>query len=273
MRYLPVMSSFVEELFLRLARETPLPQSRTASRTNSISLAARPHTRAQARIDPKAGSAPGPLPQSMTSSKKRSRKPKFGIFVDADAANTPFYPSPKKLKPNERAPLATKTDSANCTPAPSPRYLGEPFPFSPSDPLWENNENYDPRPCYMTPPPTPRSFSPTRSPSPQPSPRYRPARTPRPRQTPQAPASRQLSSPRDMTLYTALGIDIWQATTQEIRAAHHRFALEHHPDKVTLEQREEATHLMQIANAAAEVLLDSERREKYHRDGRLPWTT
>ena len=76
-----------------------------------------------------------------------------------------------------------------------------------------------------------------------------------------------------MTLYTALDINTWQATKQEIRAAHHRFALEHHPDKVAPEQREKATHLMQTANAAAEVLLDSKRRKEYHKDGRLPWTS
>lgn len=264
----------MEELFLRLACETPLPRSSAASRMMNTPFT-RPYTRAQAKVEQQSESNPSPLPQPTTSSKRRSRKPDFGIFVDADAANATFYPSPKKLKPNERLPLSARIDSANSTPAPSPHYPDEPFPFVPSDPLWENNENRDPRPCYVTPPSTPRSFSPTPSPSPspQPSPRHRPARTSRPCQTRRARSPRQLPPPRDMTLYAALGINTWQATTQEIRAAHHRFALEHHPDKVAPEHRQEATHLMQIANAATEVLLNSKRRKDYHKDGRLPWTT
>jgi hypothetical protein len=266
------MPNLMEELFLRLACETPLPRSIAASPTTNTPFT-RPYTRAQAKVEQRSGSVPGPLPQSTISIKKRIRKPEFGIFVDADAANASFYPSPKKLKPNERLPLSARTDSANSTPAPSPRYPDTPFPFVPSDPLWENNENHDPRPCYVTPPSTPRTLSPTPSPSPQQSPRHRPARTPRSRETQRAPSSRQLSPPRDMTLYAALGINTWQATTQEIRAAHHSFALGYHPDKVAPEQREESTQLMQIANAAAEVLLDNRRRKEYHRDGRLPWTT
>ena len=266
------MSNLMEELFLRLACETPLPRSSTASRTTDTPFT-RPYTRAQAKVEHQSGSAPGSLPQPTTLPKKRSRKPEFGIFVDADTANASLYPSPKKLKLNERLPLSARIDSANSTPAPSPRYHDEAFPFEPSDPLWENKENHDARACYVTPPSTPRSFSPTPAPSPQPSPRQRPAPTPRPRQTQRPRSPRQLPPPGDMTLYTALSINTWQATTQEIRTAHRRFALEHHPDKVAPEQREEATHLMQIANAAAEVLLNSKRRKDYHRDGRLPWTT
>lgn len=267
------MSNLMEELFLRLACETPLPQSRTARRTTNTPLIARPYTRAQARVDQQGASPPGPRPQPTATGKKRSRKPEFGIFVDANAANASFYPSPKKLKSNERLPLAARVDSGNATPVPSPRCPDTPWPFSPSDPLWEGKENFDPRPCYVTPPPTSRSFLPTPSPSPQPSPRRGPARTSRPRQTQRAPAYGQLSPPRDMALYTALGLNNWRATNREIRAAHQRFALEHHPDKVALGMRKEATHLMQIANAAAEVLLNDERRQEYHRDGRLPWTT
>ncbi|KAF3032070.1 hypothetical protein E8E12_000536 [Didymella heteroderae] len=267
------MSSLVDELFHRLACETPLPRSRTASRTTNTSSTAKPYTRAQARIEQRARSASGLLLQPTNSSKKRVRKPEFGIFVDADAANEPFLPSPKKFKPNERLPLTVRHDSANVTPVPSPRHPCVPFPFSPGDPLWENNENYNPRPCYATPPSTPRSLSPAPSPSPQPSPHYRSARAPRPRQSQRACSHRQLSPPRDLTLYKTLGINTWQATTEEIRAAHHRYAREHHPDKVAPEQREEATHLMQIANAAAEVLLDDMRRREYHKSGRLPWLT
>lgn len=266
------MSNLTEELFLRLACETPLPRSSTTSRTTNTPFT-RLYTCAQARVEQQPGSAPVPLPQPTTSTKKRSRKTEFGIFVDADAANASFCPSPKKLKPNEQLPLSTRIDSANSIPAPSPRYHDEPFPLLPSDPLWENKENHDVRACYVTPPSTPRSFSPTLSASPQPSLSHRPAPTTRPRQTQRARSPRQLTPPRDMTLYTALGVNTWQATTQEIRAAHRRFALEHHPDKVAPKWREEATHLMQVANGAAEVLLNSKRRKDYHRDGRLPWTT
>lgn len=267
------MSNITEELFLRLACETTLPQSRTARRTTTASFAARPHARAQARVDQLAGLPPEPCPQSTTTSKKRIRKPDFGIFVDTNAANTSFYPSPKKLKPNERLRLAARFDSVNTTPVPSPRYPDTPWLSSPSDPLWEGKENFDPRPCYVTPPLTPRSVSPIPSPSPQPSPRRRPARTSRARQTQRTSTPTQLSPPREMTLYAALSLTNWRATNQEIRAAHHRFALEHHPDKVAPGLREEATHLMQIANAAVEVLLNDERRQVYHRDGRLPWIT
>ncbi|KAF1922608.1 uncharacterized protein M421DRAFT_34709, partial [Didymella exigua CBS 183.55] len=198
-----------------------------------------------------------------------SRKPEFGIFVDADAANAPFFPSPKKLKLNERVPLAIRSDSGNMTPASSPRNSNIPLPVAPSDTLWENIENYDPRPRYTTPPSTPRSLSPTPSPSPHPSP-YRPVRTYRPRRAQRAPSSRPLPPPKDLTLYTALDLNTWTVTTEEIKAAHHKYAREHHPDKVAPEQREEATHLMQTANAAAEVLLDSRRRRAYHSSGRLP---
>jgi hypothetical protein len=267
------MPDFMEELCLRLACETPLPRSSAASRQTNTSFTARPHTRAQAKIEQQAGLVPNLPLQPSISSKKRSRKPEFGIFVDADAANAPFSPSPKKLKTNERVPLAARRDSANVTPAPSPRYPSTPFPFSSGDPLWENSENYDPRPCYVTPPSTPLSFSPTPSPSLHPSPQHRSARAPRPRRTQQASSPRPLLPPKDMMLYTALDIKTWQATTEEIRAAHHRYALEHHPDKVAPGLREEATHSMQIANAAAEVLLDSKRRRAYHKNGRLPWTT
>lgn len=258
----------MEELFLKLACEIPLPRSSTDRHTKNTP-STRPYTRARARIEQQSGTSP--LPQPSASTRKRSRKPEFGIFVDANAANASFYPSPKKTKPNERLPLTFRNDSANSTPAPSPRYPDSPFTFVPSDPLWENRENYDPRTCYMTPPSTPRSFSPAPSPSVQPSPGQNYARTPH--QTQRTSSSRQLPPPRDMALYTALDINSWKATKQEIRAAHHRFALEHHPDKVAPEQREEATHLMQIANAAAEVLLDSKRRREYHKDGRLPWTS
>lgn len=262
----------MEELFLRLACETPLPRSSTANRKANISFTAKSYIRAQAKIEQQAGLSPSPPLQSSTLNKKRSRKAEFDIFVDANAANVPTPPSPKKLKSNARVPLSIRTDTANLTPAPSPRYPDSPFPFSPSDPLWENIENYDTRPFYMTPPSTPRSFSPTPSLSPHPSP-HRPALAARPRQTQQAPSPRPLPPPKDMTLYTALDLNTWRATPEEIKVAHHKYACEHHPDKVAQAQREEATHLMQTANAAAEVLLDSKRRRAYHKSGRLPWIT
>lgn len=231
---------------------------------------AKPYTRAQARIEQEAGISPALPLQPPISNKKRSRQPDFGIFVDTDAANTSCYPSPKKLRSNERIPLTARPNSGNVTPAPSPCLPGITLPSSPSDPGWVNVENCDPCPVYMTPPSTPRSLSPTPSPNVSP---HRPSRPARPRHAHRSPSQRSIPPPKDMTLYRTLDLNSWRATAEEIKAAHRNYAREHHPDKVAPEMREEATHLMQVANAAVEVLLDSERRRAYHRTGKLPWTT
>lgn len=254
------MSDSVNELFLKLACKTPLPRI-------SESFPAKPYTRAQAKVD---ASAP---PQPPTSpSKKRGIKSEFNIFTDADGEHAPQLPTLKKLKPNARIPLSIKTDLANDTPLPTPRQPDRPFPFSQSDPLWADVENYDPLPeynlrtNYMTPPSTPGGPSPIPSPYPSPRPSTRAVRRRR------APTS-TLPPPRSMTLYLVLHLDSWKATDQQIRHAYRKVAAEFHPDKVAEDARETATQIMQNINAAKEVLLDGKRRRAYHVDGKLPWTT
>ncbi|KAF2623497.1 DnaJ-domain-containing protein [Macroventuria anomochaeta] len=263
------MSGFIEELFLRLACETPLPRSSAAGRRADKPFTTKPYTRAQAKVEQQAELLPSPHLQSSTTRKKRARKSEFDIFIDADAANTPLSPSPKKLKSNGRVPLSVRTNSGNDTPVPSPRFPNTPFPFSRSDPLWENVENYDTRPFYMTPPPTPGGPSPAPSPSPFAS-SYRATRSARTRRV---SSTKQLPPPKDKTLYTVLQLDDWKATKEEIKIAYRKVAVDNHPDKVAEGQREDATHMMQTVNAAKEVLLDDKRRRAYHSSGKLPWNT
>lgn len=262
------MSDFIEEFFLRLACETPLPNSITARSVTGRSFSAKSYTRTQAKFEQHNGLLRAPPLQSSTFSKKRSRKPEFDIFVDADAVNALPSPYPKKLKSNARTPLSVRTDLANVISLPSPRQPDRPFPFSCSDPLWANIENYDPRPYYVTPPTTPSSLPSTPFSSPL-SPRNRSTRTTRSRRVYSA---NSLPPPKDYTLYKVLELDSWEATEEQIKIAYKKVAVEYHPDKVSAEQRENATQIMQNVNAAREVLLNEKRRRAYHLNGKLPWT-
>ncbi|KAF9697773.1 hypothetical protein EKO04_004315 [Ascochyta lentis] len=279
------MSDFSEELFLRLACETPLPStsSSPAGHRPDTSFPKKPYTRAQAKSEQQARPLLSPALRSPVSSKKRSRKPSFDIFVDAAAVSIPLSPSPKKSKPNSRIPLSIRTDFANDTSLPCSRKPDRPFEYSRSDPLWANVENYDPRLHYMTPPPTPGGAShipsgpsttpggPWTAPPPPPAfPPIHPTRAPRPRRTPSANV---LPPPKDKTLYAALNLNNWKATEAQIKNAYRKVAVEYHPDKVAEEERETATRMMQNVNAAKEVLLDAKRRKAYHLSGKLPWTT
>ncbi|KAJ8110774.1 hypothetical protein OPT61_g6463 [Boeremia exigua] len=268
------MPDSLDELIFHLACKTPLPCSRTTGPSETRAFTAEPYTCAQASIEERTGTSSFPPLYTSTISKKRTRKPEFGIFIDSAVANTVPSPSPKKLKPNERLALAVKITSVNATPTPSPCEPDTPFPFSPADPLWENTENYDTRPCLLTPPPTPG-----RSP---PAPSRSPPNTPQHPTTPSRRSSRKnqlrrdfqtkpLPPPLDMILYNTLELDDWRVTEEEIKAAYKKVARDNHPDKVAKEQRDDATQLMQTMNAAKEVLLDSKRRRAYHKTGKLPW--
>jgi DnaJ-class molecular chaperone len=70
-----------------------------------------------------------------------------------------------------------------------------------------------------------------------------------------------------------LDLNDWQVTADEIKNAYKKVAVDHHPDRATEDQRAAATHMMQIVNAAKEVLLDIKRRRAYHLSGKLPFTT
>jgi len=258
----------MEELFLRLASDAPLPRGNVTVRRTARPFTAKPYSRAQAKVEQQTYLPQSPLLRPSRPSKKRSRKAEFDIFIDADTANIPPSPSPKKLTSNERVPLSVRTDLGNETSYPSPREPDRPFPFSRSDPLWANIENYDPRPYYMTPPPTPGGSSTASSPS-LPSPPRLSTRTARPRRTASA---NPLPPPKDRTLYRVLELNDWKVTADEIKIAYKRVAVDHHPDEVAEGEREAATHMMQTVNAAKEVLLNDKRRRAYHVSGKLPFT-
>ena len=262
------MSDFMEDLLLRLACETPLPRSNAANRRTAGLSTAKPYTRAQAKIEQQARLLPSSPLQSSIPSKKRSRRVEFDIFIDANTVNIPPTPSPKKLKSSARVPLSVRTNLGNEASYPSPREPDRPFPFSRSDPLWANVENYDPLPYYITPPPTPGGPSTTPSPSTSSPPRHstRTARLPR------IASTNPLPPPKDRTLYRVLGLSDWKVSADEIKIAYKKVAVGHHPDKVAEGQREAATHMMQTVNAAKEVLLDNKRRRAYHVSGKLPFT-
>lgn len=262
------MSDFIEEFFLRLACETPLPNSIATRRGTSRPSLTKPYTRAQAKVEQHAGLLRTRPLQPSIFNKKRSRKPEFDIFVDADAANVLPSPYSKKLKSNARAPLSIRTDFANDVPLPPPRQPDRPFPFSCADPLWANVENYDPRPYYVTPPTTPSSLPSTPFSSPL-SPPNRSARAARPRRV---HSTNPLPPPKDYTLYKILELDSWEATDDQIKNAYRKAAVEYHPDKVNEDQRANATQIMQNVNAARDILLNEKRRRAYHLNGKLPWT-
>lgn len=238
----------------------------TVNETNT----ARPFTRSRASVLTPIGlpSITAPLPTVRKSSRR-----KFEIFQDAVEEDSRPKVAPKKPKTTIRKPLSIRTDSGNTTPVPSPRAPDTPFPFSFADPLWENIENYDPRP-YLTPPPTPLSTS--RSPSPLGRPPSRHSDRPGRHQGVIDPLSlftnsEGLTKPRNMALYELLELEDWNAKEKDIRAAWRSVAVIVHPDRVGEEDKEDATLKMQHLNAAKELLLDARRRRQYHANGVLPW--
>lgn len=255
----------VDDLSFELGYQTPLTCSCTIRQCAQTSLLPKRYTRSQAKLEQQTERVPD---SPSTPRQKRIRKSEFDIFVDINTKNTSATPSSKKHKANERIPLSINTDVVNIVPTASPQHLDAPFLYSPLDPSWEDVENYDTYPFYMTPPSTlargSRSSSPTSSIPPNPSASAAPRR--------QKPTAARLSPPKDRILYTVLKLDDWQATEQEIKVAYRKIAAHIHPDKASEEQREDATHTMQTVNAAKEVLLDSKRRRAYHRSGKLPWS-
>ncbi|KAG7841048.1 hypothetical protein KL942_002036 [Ogataea angusta] len=65
-----------------------------------------------------------------------------------------------------------------------------------------------------------------------------------------------------MSLYDILGVDS-SASSVEIRKAYRKLALQHHPDKVPEEEREEAEIKFKEISSAYEVLIDEEKRNAY----------
>lgn len=259
------MRKATDDLSLGLACQTPLPRS-----TGTVEApTTRPYTRSQAKAEQQNRDCHSPLLEALISSRKRARKSKVDVFVDTNVLKTAGAPTPKKLKPNERIALRIKTDFINTTPVPSPRYPDTPFPFSPSDPLWEDIENYDSQSLFLTPPPTPDHATPT-SPS---SPFASTNSSTRVASRHHVLVTSALPPPKDKSLYDTLKLDDWRATREEIIAAYRKIAVSHHPDKVAEEGREHATRTMQAVNAAKEILLDSKRRAAYHKSGELPWSS
>ncbi|CAO2658279.1 Nn.00g060020.m01.CDS01 [Neocucurbitaria sp. VM-36] len=261
------MPTFLDAFFLSITSTTPLPCESGSATRDSIATN-RPYTRSQAQHTSQS-TTHLPLFHSqapvITSQRKGSQKPDFNIFVDTNIANQTECPTRKESKPDFRLPLASRSDSANSTPSPSPRALDTPFPLSSADPCWTNFENYNAQP-FITPPPTPIGVSPTHSP--QPPKIRRTSRIPRPRR---AVVAAKLATPKSVILYNILGLKDWKASTKCIEAAWRKKALKHHPDRVVEEKRDSATLKMQQLNAAKDLLSDTGRRHQYHRDGKLPW--
>ncbi|KAF2998565.1 hypothetical protein E8E13_005744 [Curvularia kusanoi] len=259
----------LDELWLNLACQTPLPRSSAAVPSAHNPSISKPYTRSQAKLQQLPDICPN-LPD--TPRRKRVRKSEFEIFVDFNSihntANTTAAPSPKKHKATGPTPLSINTNCVNIPQTVTPQDQDTPFPFSPLDPFWEDVENYDTSSFYMTPPPTPGNQSPSLSSTPTSASSARTSRLLRRRK----PAQSQLTAPKDEVLYKVLKLSDWRATKEEIRTAYHKIAIDNHPDKVIEQQREDATHMMQTVNAAKEVLLDDRRRKAYHNSGKLPWS-
>ena len=60
------------------------------------------------------------------------------------------------------------------------------------------------------------------------------------------------------------------ADSSEIKKAYHRLSRLHHPDKVSLEQKDEATKKFQQITNAYEILSDDEKRRFYDQTGQIP---
>lgn len=231
------MSEFIEDFFLGLACNTPLPSSSVAGHRAEKSCVTKPYTRAQANFEQQAELLLNASLQPTTSGKKRGRKSEFHIFTDADTTHVPHLPFPKKLKPHARVPLSIRTDLANDTPLPTPRQPDRPFPFSRSDPLWANVENYDPCRHYLTPPSTPGDPSPPPSSAQGSSPLSSPRPSIRAGRRGRASSANLLPPPKDKTLYLALHLDDWKVTEDQIKNAYRKVAIEYHLDKVAKEER------------------------------------
>jgi curved DNA-binding protein CbpA len=74
-----------------------------------------------------------------------------------------------------------------------------------------------------------------------------------------------------MIVYHMLKLKDWNVGHDAIKLAYRRVAFVNHPDMVTPREKELATLAMQQVNAARDLLLDTRRRRKYHRDGIVPW--
>ncbi|KAI1005755.1 DnaJ [Podosphaera aphanis] len=66
----------------------------------------------------------------------------------------------------------------------------------------------------------------------------------------------------DVDLYDLLGISPTASKT-EIKKAYHKAALQHHPDKVSVDQREESEKKFKEVSQAYEILFDDEKRQLY----------
>lgn len=80
--------------------------------------------------------------------------------------------------------------------------------------------------------------------------------------SPPGPASSQ----QEEDLYELLGVDR-SASENEIKKAYRKLALQHHPDKVPEERREESEATFKAIKQAYEILIDSEKRAMYDQHG------
>ncbi|KAF2849604.1 DnaJ-domain-containing protein [Plenodomus tracheiphilus IPT5] len=272
------MSSINADTVLELAASTALPSQANPHETGIPTRSPRRFTRSQVIVAGTTKVANLYKPSQIKRKTGSKRAPDFAVFVDpltsTEGQTADKGPALKRSKIAPRLALSNRSiASANSTPMPSPRTPDTPFTFSVGDPLWENVENYEPRPATplllpslgMSPANTPFVTTPSVGPLPRRS--TRTARVRRPSIfTPATPIL-----PRNMELYTMLGISDVGADSEEIRTAYRRAALEQHPDRANEEDRGEATLRMQQLNAARDLLLNEDSRRQYHRDGQVPW--
>ncbi|KAF2123532.1 DnaJ-domain-containing protein [Dothidotthia symphoricarpi CBS 119687] len=200
-------------------------------------------TRSQARV----GHQTTTNKPSLRKRDRNSKTAEFNVYVDPQTENGLPTPPLKKPKRISRSPLSVRTGSPNISPAPSPLGPDTPFPYSPADPFWCDKENYDRRTYYLTPPSTPVARRPST-------------------------VSADTPAPKNMTLYSLLGLNDSKASDKKIRMAYKKMAMKYHPDRADQEERCAATLRMQRVNAARDVLLDQKRRKAYHQNGQLPWS-
>jgi hypothetical protein len=182
-------------------------------------------------------------------------------------------PVPEKIKihttKSGRTILGELPTSGNSSPTPSPRCPTTPYTLSPSDPNWENRENWSPNtsPAVSTPATSVHQGSPS------PSPRFDTQFT-----RMQTEAFVQVdgthiprSSPCNLALYREFDVPTW-ATKKAIKTAFKRLALLFHPDKHQGHTFTEAyaNQMMERLLAAREILLNDVLRAKYDTDGILP---